>query len=92
MKSVFLTLAACCILLPATYAGTSPATAGMSSGFSAIKTVSSPLPEAGIPAEEDAIHCRVELTNGVVVECWLCNCANLYASLVPQSPSPNLQP
>jgi hypothetical protein len=93
MKSAILSLFACCILLPATFAAASPGTSGTHSGYSVLNTVPTPLPvERAATAEEEAIHCRVELTNGVVVECWLCNCANLYASLVPQAPGAITRP
>ncbi len=91
MKSAFLSFAACCFLLPALYASHSVPSTVLDKTIPLPLQAAIPAPPVQTTATEEAIHCRVELTNGVVVECWLCNCANLYASLMPQSP-PSPQP
>ncbi len=48
-----------------------------------IATLSSP----AIQAEEEAIHCRITY-NGIVIECWLCNCAKLYHAVTSPQPQP----
>lgn len=90
MKSAFLSFAAFCFLIPAVYASHNIPSTGIDAVMPLLEQPASAVPLLDTPAPKEAIHCRVELTNGVVVECWLCNCANLYASLVPQSP-PQLQ-
>ncbi|TXB70274.1 hypothetical protein [Phaeodactylibacter luteus] len=38
----------------------------------------SPTPPISVEtAEEDAIHCKVEDSNGNEVSCWFCNCRKL---------------